>query len=424
MNFDINLHKLNHQWRLNLRKARAEELHDDFAKLSQTFETLVACKDKVIKLLLSDLSEAEQQSALAHRAHLQCLDHFLEIQKSRLAALESHWNTSVKELSTDYSTEREKLLKLHQKESEYLNAENQALKQRYDEIYSEAKQDYEYTRDYNKIQYAGMKHAVESKVTEQQQRLLEEQEKYTNDNDKENNEVFDLQEAIQKIDMNGKHIHKLQNTISALRSHLSSSQWKNEASISGHHEDYEPLKQEIRHLRAKLSSSQAAEKTQLANHTIYSNDTINKLQGIIQESETLLHLAVVCRKLEMEQEKVLPFYTLSLNAEELSQEKAHAVETMMDYTDLEKFWKRYNKIVLERLCLERKKNEVGLENQHLRSLLKQYLDGVSVSDEILEQENSLLMLSRLSPQASPASKTQRRKHKPVIEAAHAVKYTL
>lgn len=47
---------------------------------------------------------------------------------------------------------REKLLKLHQKESEYLNAENQALKQRYDEIYSEAKQDYEYTRDYNKIQ--------------------------------------------------------------------------------------------------------------------------------------------------------------------------------------------------------------------------------------------------------------------------------
>lgn len=55
-----------------------------------------------------------------------------------------------------------------------------------------------------------MKHAVESKVTEQQQRLLEEQEKYTNDNDNKNNEVFDLQEAIQKIDMNGKHIHKLQ----------------------------------------------------------------------------------------------------------------------------------------------------------------------------------------------------------------------
>lgn len=47
------------------------------------------------------------------------------------------------------------------------------------------------------------------------------------------------------------------------------------------------------------------------------------------QSETLLHLAVVCRKLETEQERVLPFYTLSLNAEELSQEKAHAVEVSL-----------------------------------------------------------------------------------------------
>lgn len=44
----------------------------------------------------------------------------------------------------------------------------------------------------------------------------------------------------------------------------------------------------------------------------------------------LLRLAHVCHKLETKKEKVLPFYTSSLNAEELSQEKAHAMEVMSE----------------------------------------------------------------------------------------------
>lgn len=60
----------------------------------------------MLQLLVRDLIEAEQQSTLAHRAHLQRVDHLLEVHKSRLAELESHWNTSVEELSTEYNTER------------------------------------------------------------------------------------------------------------------------------------------------------------------------------------------------------------------------------------------------------------------------------------------------------------------------------
>lgn len=44
----------------------------------------------------------------------------------------------------------------------------------------------------------------------------------------------------------------------------------------------------------------------------------------------MLSLADICRKLETEQEKVLPFYTSSVNAEELSQEKEHAMEAMSE----------------------------------------------------------------------------------------------
>lgn len=60
----------------------------------------------ILQLLVSDLIEAEQQSALAHRAHLQRVDRLLEVQRSRLGELETHWNTSVEEVSTEYSSER------------------------------------------------------------------------------------------------------------------------------------------------------------------------------------------------------------------------------------------------------------------------------------------------------------------------------
>ncbi|KAK3574870.1 hypothetical protein QTP86_018337 [Hemibagrus guttatus] len=326
MDSKVNLHKLNQQWRSSLRQTRAAELREDFGILTQSFERVVDCKDNVIKLLMSNLSETEQQSAMAHKAHLQSVDHLLELQKSRLAALESHWNTSVKELSTEYNTEREQLLKLHHQESEYLKAESQALKQRYEEIYNEARQDYEYTLHRNKIKYAGMKHAIESTMTEQQQWHLEEQQKYMNATDYETNDAFDLQDAIEQMNLNRKHTQKLQGTISALRSHLSSSHRNTKAALDAHLEDCEPFNQEIQKLKARLSDRPL--KSRLANYSQHSYDTINKLQNIIQEGEELLRLVDVCHKLETEQEKVLPFCTSSSNAKK--KEKAHALEVMSD----------------------------------------------------------------------------------------------
>ncbi|XP_060796597.1 dynein regulatory complex subunit 2-like [Neoarius graeffei] len=413
--------KLNQQWRAILRQTRAAELREDFTILRKTFERVVACKDNAINLLVRDLNETAQQSS----AHLQHMDHLLKVQKSRLAALESHWSTSLKELSTEYNSKRDQLLKLHQQESEYIKAESFALGQRYAEMSSEAKQDYLIARDDIKN-----RHAVDSTLQELQQWYLREMQACTEATEDQKNKALNLHSDIEKINLKRRQVQKLQDTIKAPSSHQSSSQSENEAYACHLQEQREELTQKVQQLRAKLSSAQEAERTRLVNQITYSNNTIKKLQDVIGEEERLLRMADVCRKLETEQEKMLPFYMSSLNAEELSQEKAHSMEamskelaqTMVDYRDLEKFWQRYNKILLERLCLEREKVVLGRENQQLRILLKQYLDRISVSDEILQQQNSLLMLSCAPQLVSPASKPQT--CRTVIEAAHVVQHTL
>lgn len=66
---------------------------------------------------------------------------------------------------------------------------------------------------------------------------------------------------------------------------------------------------------------------------------------------------------------------------------------MYEYQGLENFWKRYNRVLLDRVALDKEKSDLLHENQQLRTLLKQYLDGISVNDEILNQVNPLFVIN-------------------------------
>ena len=66
---------------------------------------------------------------------------------------------------------------------------------------------------------------------------------------------------------------------------------------------------------------------------------------------------------------------------------------MHEYGSLDNFWKRYNKVLLDKLALDKEKQTMAQENHQLRTLLKQYLDGISVNDEILSQVNPLFVVN-------------------------------
>ncbi len=50
-------------------------------------------------------------------------------------------------------------------------------------------------------------------------------------------------------------------------------------------------------------------------------------------------------------------------------------QVMHAYTALENFWRRYNKVLLDKLAQDREKFLLEDENTQLKALLKQYLDG-------------------------------------------------
>lgn len=66
---------------------------------------------------------------------------------------------------------------------------------------------------------------------------------------------------------------------------------------------------------------------------------------------------------------------------------------MYTFDALENFWKRFSKVSLDKLALEKERSLLQAENMQLKMLLKQYLDGISVNDEIMSQTNPLMILS-------------------------------
>lgn len=98
---------------------------------------------------------------------------------------------------------------------------------------------------------------------------------------------------------------------------------------------------------------------------------------------------------------------------------------------MDNFWKRYNKVKLEQLSLQHRRAQLLEINGKLREMLKRYLDGISVNDEVLNQLNPLFIVNYRSnlpqpwskPTAEPGDKKSQTTYN-VIEAAHVVSHIL
>lgn len=114
--------------------------------------------------------------------------------------------------------------------------------------------------------------------------------------------------------------------------------------------------------------------------------------------ERILRTAELCRKLETEREKVLPFYESTIPVDKIPVEMKPQFDLLKEkdyneYSYLNNFYKRYNKVLLDKLAICKHKEALERDNTMLKSLLKQYLDGVSLNDDVLKNENPLLVVN-------------------------------
>ena len=128
---------------------------------------------------------------------------------------------------------------------------------------------------------------------------------------------------------------------------------------------------------------------------------------------------------------MLPFYESSVEDEEKAATDAADMrkslqssatgkdgQTVEEWDYLNSFFKRYNKVLLDVTAIERERDRLGGENGDLRSILKQYLDGISVNEEVINAPNPLLVVNHRTNVVANPGRTQP-VATTVIEGAHA-----
>lgn len=160
----------------------------------------------------------------------------------------------------------------------------------------------------------------------------------------------------------------------------------------------ETIKKHYRDLKAKMKRMRDQKTDSLGTLATNSLQCVETLKGYEKLGERILRIAELCRKLETEKEKVLPFYQGDPDAQEESDQMVEKIigidpSSYNEFKQLDNFYKRYNKVHLDKLAIQKQKATLEKENLFFKNLLKQYLDGVSVNDDVINNNNPLLVVN-------------------------------
>eukprot|EP01060_Flectonema_neradi_P013758 TRINITY_DN20481_c0_g1_i1.p1 TRINITY_DN20481_c0_g1~~TRINITY_DN20481_c0_g1_i1.p1 ORF type:complete len:541 (+),score=139.55 TRINITY_DN20481_c0_g1_i1:53-1624(+) len=457
------LREVQMRWVELLRREKYVELSADVEILRQTYDKSLDRKNAVIDMLMNDLDEAEEQYRLALRTHLLSIDALIELQNQRMSDLDSEYESDLKSLKQEFELEKAEIIAKHEKEVDALHAIMNAIKKDADEQDTEIQTDFsqkkDETRDKNQEEYNVLKQMLEGEILEYQHQINHEHDKYMQSAEEKMKTYLDLTnkdaETADKISRQMRRILKLQEMIANWKANLANNIKECEERNRAMREEKEMTAKHFKALKHKMQRWRQQQEEKLNRLVAHAKQTKLKLQENNEKAKRVLKLSELCKTLETERERVLGYHNdLSVEEVELETRIKSEKQSYFDATRegnpkppidpaleaaskemctllrqdglreewqyLENFWKRYNKVLLDNAAISREKYHLVNENTKLRTLLKQYLDGISVNNDVMGAHNSLLACQTFKGNPIVSGGVQLTRGTPIIEAKQVV----
>jgi len=446
-NTRVSVRKLNEQWRQILRQAKTADLKNEIEILSQTFERVLDRKNAVVKSLAQEIEEASKQEEMALQAHLQKVDHLIVFQKNLMAEMHKDFEKNLATLTTEFKSEREQVLESHNAELLDIKDMLFAMNLQHEDAavesmeVSNSKRDDIRNKDIEEREH--LKNDLEKVINDLWELFQQALENYKHQTAEKQRQFEEMREADREaaadIEKNTRQISRYQSKINALKQRLHLEQREYDQRNKSLKQEKEKILSHFQVLKGQMNKSRGSAREGLTKLTVESRECIEKLEERKKQAEALLKMAELCRKLETEEEKILPFYPDTIPNEEVDaavaddnaqfekeqaentppqtettdkhqeeqqpqlapppqQQQAFVVdvitgEPVQEFNMMDNFWKRYNKALLDKLAIEKEQEKLEDENMRLRSVLKNYLDGISVNENVLANDNTLFVVN-------------------------------
>jgi len=441
-----NLLKIQNQWRKVMRLAKVQSLRRDLTVLAQSHERDVDRKDALVQMLDRDLEEAEEQYQMALRSHMSQCDELIDLQDSRLLSMENDFKRELAIIVNEFEKEKKEVSKKNDTEVDILTSTVESIHsmEKKDEV--ERRHDHERQREDIKNKHLEdinvLRITLENHIEELEKQFEMAHMKYLQSTDEQTQEFKNLTrtdlEQSKQIDHKIRRIERLQ----ASRNHMLAKINQNTRECEERNKDLEEQKHqivahcdELKDRMNQFRQDQSRRLKRLTKNARKCKDTLKSHRDLANE---ILKLAEQARKYETERERVLPFENdfvsakeeeegkeeqdvtefeelkasiqrgLRVNESDHSQHHHHyhlSVPKALDaegkeveeWNYLDVFFGKFNRVLMDKLATEQERDRLLKENQDLQSVLKQYLDGISVNSDVMNRENPLLVVNnRLS----------------------------
>lgn len=429
------------RWIKFLRECKQKELVASIEVIRRTFESGLDRQNAIISLLFKDTDEAEDQYRHAYRSHAELVDSLVELQNRHIQQLGEEFESDLLELKKDYELERAELERNHQIEMADLRlilqnmaAEAEAMEKKLQEERSEAhetaveKMDEE--RKQMEVDLAKTGENIRNELDTRYKDFMSTAQVSMKDYMDKSKED---QEITEKIAAQLKKIDKLQESVTSWRTNIARNAREWESRNSAIQAERDATLRHLKALKNKMQAWRDRQASDLADLVKNAKKAETSLETTSTKAERILRLIELCKPLETEREHVLNFdsnaspQTVEQEVHErvaqsepgaLEKEPEAAPAASEDWQLLERFWTKYNKVTLDNAAILQERQQLGAENQQLQAILKQYLDDITVNDNVMHSANTLLQ-TKAAPnvvQSALASGRPLQSYNNVIEA--------
>jgi len=415
----INRHKVQNQWRKLMRIAKVEELIKEVEILSQNHEREVDRKDAIIQMLDRDLEEADEQHQMALRSHLMNVDALITLQRSRLEAMQAHFERDLRMMEREFKAESDDMKATHKRTAKEMKDVNEAIEAEIERQEQELRTDFEGLQaDYrgkHEEEKQVVKVTLENAVNEFERQLDNAYNTYYDSTKKQTEKYRDLQSKDQKdsrkIDGMQRKCARLTESLQHWRTKISNNMKEAEARNKALKEEKDKVIGHYQDLKGRMNRVRDAEEKRLTDLTMNARASIGDLTEKLTMAERILKLGELNRKLMTEREKVVPFE--SSVADEMGSDDMMKAATehqpgsaatvgpdgkpVEEWQVLNQFFTRFNKILLDKVAMDSEDKRLSSENERLRGLIKQFVDGISVNDDVMQNTNALMVVNNSLP---------------------------
>lgn len=434
----INRLKILNQWRKLMRLVKVEDLRKEIEIISQNHEREVDRKDAIIQMLDGDLEDAEEQYQTSLRSHLIVVDRLIDLHRAKLRGVEAEFERELREIADEFGAERAEMDRMHGTHVTEMKDVLAVMEKEFQEEELDARQEFEGAREEiknkNSEEYNVLRFTLEGLIEELERHFDSAHANYIATTEQRTLDFKNLtlkdQQSAKTIETQMRRLQRLQDLTAHWKSKIGTNAAECEERNRALREEKEAIARHFQELKARMNRFREAEGRRLMDLTIHSQAASKTLKEKLDRAERILKLGEVTRKLETEREKVLPFYESSVEEEaRAASGAAEMVKSLQasasakdgaaveEWDYLSNFFKRFNKVLLDATAIERERDRLSGENGDLRSILKQYLDGISVNEDVLNGPNPLLVINNRSsivaPGRLPVATT-------IIEANHVI----